>query len=67
MKIKTNQKASVSMLVIVSLIFLLILIVGIQYSIKNKQQAQVKEVQAIKEQYNKNDIDSEYNKIITNK
>lgn len=66
MKIK-NQSGSVTLFVIVSMMFILIVVLAAKFSETNKEIAQGKEIQAVQEQYNEYDLDSEYNKALENK
>lgn len=64
-KIK-SQKGSITLFVLISMIFLIIVIVGIYIATSNKAQKQEKEIEQIQQSYEKTDINTVYEKTLTN-
>lgn len=60
-----NEKGSVTLYVIISMMFFLIVVVGIYVSSTNKVQNQQKEIEKIQESYKTKDINSLYNENYT--
>lgn len=61
-----SQRGSITLFVLISMIFLIIVIVGIYISISNKLQKQEKEIEQIQQSYEKTDINTVYEKTLTN-
>ena len=62
-----NQKGSISMFVIVSVLFLTFVLIGIYTSYANKQNGQKEQVEKIQENYNKNTSENEMYNIYLSK
>lgn len=64
-KIK-SQKGSISLFVLISMIFFIIVILGIYAATSNRLQKQEKEIEQIQKSYEKTDINTVYEKALTN-
>ena len=66
MKKNNKEKGSITLLVLIGIIFILIILGVIYFSRQNKSIAQEKEIRQIEKSYNvnTNDLSEEYNEII---
>ena len=67
MKLKSKikeQKGSITLFVIMSMLFFTIVVVAIYVNTSYKAQAQEREVKKIQQEYEKTNIDDEYNKVL---
>lgn len=67
-KLKFNeQKGSITLFVLVSMLFFVIVLMGLYINSSNKIQKQQREIEKIQKQYEKQDINDLYNKIYDEK
>ena len=67
MKIKSKmkeQKGSITLYVLISMLFFVIVLVGLFVNSNYKMQQQERSVQKIQKGYEKSNIDDEYNKVL---
>ena len=66
MKKNNKEKGSITLFVLIGIIFILIILGVIYFSRQNKSMAQEKEIRQIEKSYsvNTNDLSEEYNEII---
>ena len=63
-----NQKGSITLFVLLAMIFFIIIILNMTMNVANKKQSQISEYDKIKQEYEKNinNIDQVYNEVLQN-
>ncbi len=67
MKVKSKmkeQKGSITLYVLLSMLFFVTVLVGLYVNSSYKMQQQQKSIQKIQQEYEKTNIDDEYNKVL---
>ena len=63
----SNSKGSITLFVLISVLFFLVVVSGIYIGVSNKTQKQESDIQKIQQVYEKENVDDLYNKSIENK
>ena len=63
-----NQKGSITLFVLLAMIFFIVIILNMTMNVANKKQSQISEYDKIKQEYEKNinNIDQVYNEVLQN-
>lgn len=63
-----NQKGSITLFVLLAMIFFIVIILNMTMNVANKKQSQILEYDKIKQEYEKNinNIDQVYNEVLQN-
>lgn len=63
-----NQKGSITLFVLLAMIFFIVIILNMTMNVANKKQSQISEYDKIKQEYEKNinNIDQVYNEVVQN-
>ncbi len=63
----SNSKGSITLFVLISVLFFLVVVSGIYIGVSNRTQKQERDIQKIQQVYEKENVDDLYNKSIENK